>query len=187
MKSLAKMNLVITKRTDINLLKLMSIHYSNPKGFVGRNICYAIYHRGDYYGHIIGGSAIIYLKQRDEYFNIKNRQLNSIVNNIFFHIERVNNQYPYRNFTQSVLNEFQARIKKDWFIKYGDKVIGFETLVEPPRTGEIYLRNRWSKVGVTRGLTCKRVPGIDPTEKYTGIRIWEYTNLRPKIIFCKNA
>ena len=45
-----------TKRTDSRLLQLMHNHYSQPKGFVGRNICYAITFNDIYYGHIIGGS-----------------------------------------------------------------------------------------------------------------------------------
>jgi len=32
----------------------MSVHYSKPGGFVGRNICYAITYAGVYYGAIVG-------------------------------------------------------------------------------------------------------------------------------------
>ena len=56
------------KRTDPRILANMAIHYSQPKGFVGRNICYAVTHDGLYYGSIVGGSATLHLPGRDEYF-----------------------------------------------------------------------------------------------------------------------
>ena len=48
----------------------MAVHYSEPGGFVGRNICYAIMHEGVYYGAIVGGSATLHLVGRDEFFKI---------------------------------------------------------------------------------------------------------------------
>ena len=59
-------NLQVTKRTDERLKQLMNVHYSKPKGFVGRNICYAIIHDHNYYGHIIGGSCTLNLPGRDK-------------------------------------------------------------------------------------------------------------------------
>ena len=44
------LNLQMIKRTDPRILENMSIHYSQPKGFVGRNICYAVLYDGIYYG-----------------------------------------------------------------------------------------------------------------------------------------
>lgn len=38
------------KRTEPLLLKNMSVHYSQPKGFVGRNICCAVNSNGNTYG-----------------------------------------------------------------------------------------------------------------------------------------
>lgn len=165
----------------------MAEHYSHPKGFVGRNICYAIYYNDVYYGHIVGGSATMYLSGRDEFFDIDKSQLNGIVNNIFFNISPPpDGKYPIRNFTTKVVRAFREQIILDWESKYGDVVMGFETLVEPPRTGELYLRDGWMHVGTTRGLTCKRVAGpIDETEKYRGVRVWTYDNLRPKYVLCR--
>ncbi len=62
----------------------MKTHYSKPKGFVGRSICYAIYYDKIYYGHIVGGSATRFLPGRNEYLNITIKDLNKVVNNIFF-------------------------------------------------------------------------------------------------------
>ena len=125
------LTLEITKRTDERLLELMKIHYSQPKGFVGRSICYAVLYDAVYYGHIVAGSATRFLPGRDEYLGT---ELNSIVNNIFFHVHKVNNRYPRRNFTTYVVQQWRERVVIDWKNKYGNEVIGFETLVELPGT-----------------------------------------------------
>jgi len=181
-------NLVITKRTDPHLLNLMKNHYSRPKGFVGRNICYAIFYNNNYYGHIIGGSSVKHLNGRDNYFSLnkmnKNILLQSIINNIFYNINKINGKYPKRNFTTKVLQSFINKITVDWELKYGDKVIGFETLVELPRKGELYLKDKWVHVGTTKGFTCKREGGKG-TDSWSGKRVWDTKNLKPKIVLCK--
>src|SRR5262249_21895382 len=95
-------------------------------------------------------------------------------------------KYPLRNFTVKVLEKFRQQICIDWFAKYGDPVIGFESLVELPRTGEIYLRDGWTEVGLTKGYTCKRVAGKG-ADSWTGKRVWDTQNLRPKRVFCRLA
>jgi len=173
------------KRTDPRILENMKVHYSQPKGFVGRNICYAILWDNVYYGAIVGGSATLHLPGRNEYFNmIDNSKLNNIINNIFYHIEKVNNTYPIRNFTQLVLNNFCEIISNDWKKKYGDAVIGFESLIELPRSGEIYKRCGWDYVGITKGFTCKRIAGKG-SDDWSGKRIWNTKELKPKLVFVK--
>ena len=51
------LSLEITKHSDSRLREIMPRHYSSPKGFVGRSICYAILWNGTYYGHTVAGSA----------------------------------------------------------------------------------------------------------------------------------
>lgn len=178
------LKLIQTKRTEENLLEAMKVHYSRPKGFVGRNICYAIYFDSVYYGHIVAGSATLNLPGRNEFFGLTDKkQLNSIANNVFFHIEKVNGSYPIRNFSQAILKEFINILPLDWYKKYGDKLLGVETLVEPPRTGELYRRFGFVQTGVTKGFTCKRVAGNEKGT-FTGKRVWNYSQLRPKIVFC---
>lgn len=177
--------LKITKRTDYRLLERMANHYSKPKGFVGRNICYAITDElGNYYGHIVAGSATLHLKGRHEFLNTSRKDLNNIVNNVFFNCKPVESKYPTRNFTSKVVKLFCETVSKDWYDKYGDRVLGFETLVEAPRTGELYLRAGFTLVGETVGYTCKRISGVG-TDNWTGKRVWDTENLRPKIILCK--
>lgn len=180
-----EIELLIVKRTDPDILQEMSRHYSQPKGFVGRNICYAVLYNNVKYGHIVGGSATKHLPGRNEFIgcDVKDK-LNSIVNNIFFHIEPANGTYPMRNFTTQVIKRFEFFVKEDWLRKYGDSVIAFETLVEPPRTGECYKRAGWTEVGMTKGYTCKRTAGIG-NDKWTGKRVWDTKNLRPKRVLVK--
>ena len=165
----------------------MKKHYTKPKGFVGRSICYAIYFNETLYGHILGGSSTLYLKGRNEFFNIDKTKLNNIINNIFYHVEKVNNKYPIRNFTTEVLKVWREQISIDWQQKYGDKVIGYESLIEPPRTAELYKKDKWVLVGSTFGYTCKRIPGHEKGAFKTGKRVWNKKNLKPKLIFCRGV
>ena len=171
------------KRTDPRILSNMAVHYSQPKGFVGRNICYAVLFDGRYYGAIVGGSATLHLVGREEFFGTT-PPLNQLVNNIFYHIESLSGRYPMRNMVPAVLATFRRQIVVDWESKYGDTVLGFESLVELPRTGECYRRDGWTEVGLTKGYTCKRVGGSG-TDSWSGKRVWDTKNLRPKRVFCR--
>lgn len=176
--------LTTIKRTDPRILADMAVHYSAPKGFVGRNICYAVLFDGVYYGSIVGGSATRHLPGRKEFFG-SDPKLNRIVNNIFFHIEP-RPTYPMRNFAQAVLTLFIETIKWDWFDKYFDVVVAVESLVELPRTGEVYRRCGFTLIGQTHGFTCKRTGGKG-TDSWSGKRVWDTVNLRPKHVFIRKV
>lgn len=109
--------------------------------------------------------------------------LNNGINNIFFHVEKVDGKYPCRWFTVAVLSLYRQTVERDWKAKYGDDVFWHETLVELPRTGECYLRDGWTLVGQTKGFTCKRVGGAPSTDRWTGRRVWDTKNPRPKHVF----
>ena len=177
------LELIQTKRTDPRLLERMENHYSQPKGFVGRNICYAVMFGGEYFGHIVAGSSTKNLPGRHGFLGTDRTDLNRIVNNIFFNVSPVEGKYPIRNFTTKVVKAFTEQVPFDWLIKYGDIVLGFETLVEKPRTGELYRRAGWVEVGTTKGYTCKRVAGKG-TDSWSGRRQWDCDNLRPKVVLC---
>lgn len=74
-------------------------------------------------------------------------------------------------------------LEEIFVIFYNDEPIGFESLVELPRTGECYRRAGWQKVGITKGYTCKRIGGKS-TDSWTGRRIWNKNELRPKLVYC---
>lgn len=177
--------LEVTKRTDERLLERMKIHYSKPKGFVGRNICYSIHYDGIYYGHIVAGSSVRFLPGRNEFLDTNLTNINHIINNVFYNVSRVGGVYPLRNFTTKVLKYFTIIARDDWLKKYGDYCLGFETLVELPRTGDLYIKAGWKLVGRTKGYTCKRVGGKG-TDSWGGKRVWNTNKeqLRPKLVLC---
>lgn len=127
----------------------------------------------------MGGSATRFLPGRQGGI-----PLNNIVNNIFFHVEKIDGLYPCRNFTERVIRAWEAEIIALWLQKYGDEVRLLETLVELPRSGECYHRAGWQEVGLTKGFTCKRVAGKG-SDSWTGRRVWDVKNLRPKRVFTK--
>jgi len=176
-----QINLEPIKRTDHRMMQNMKRHYSQPKGFVGRNICYAITVDGICYGTIAGGSATRFLPGRRVIDS-----LNNGINNIFFHIERVEEHYPCRQFSVRVLAAYRHSIERDWLNKYGDIPLWHETLVELPRKGECYIRDKWVQTGTTKGYTCKRIAGKG-TDSWTGKRVWDVKNLRPKLVFTHNT
>ena len=168
-----------TTKNDPRLLDLMNIHYSRPKGFVGRCLCYAVLFNKDYYGYIVGGSAILLSKCRDQFFDIKARsELRHYINNIFYHVSPINGKYPCRNFTSKVVEEWEKVVQQDWLIRYGDEVKGFETLVEPPRSGDLYKKVGYRLIGQTVGYRLRRPKGK---------KIYDTSDLYPKLIFCKKV
>lgn len=179
-----QITLIEVPKTDFHLRRMMAVHYSQPKGFVGRSLCYLITYDSAIYGGIVGGSATLHLPGRDDFLGIDKTDLSSTVNNIFYHVEKQDGKYPLRNFTVQILNQWRERVAIDWERKYGNTVTGFESLVELPRSGEVYLRDGWTLVGQTVGYTCKRTSGKG-TDSWSGKRVWDTENLRPKLVFCK--
>lgn len=173
------------KKSESHLRIEMAAHYSKPRGFVARSIIYAIIVSGVRYGSIAAGSAVLHLPGRNEFFKPL-PPLNNIVNNTFFHVEKIEKKYPLRNFTTAVVALWRRRVIADWENKYGDPVLGFETLIELPRSGELYVRDGWTHVGQTKGFTCKRIAGRG-TDSWSGKRVWDTDNLRPKLVFVRTA
>jgi|GEM_PF-2515046 len=176
-------HLVRIPKSDADLQTWMASHYSAPKGFVGRQLIYKIFVNDICYGALAAGSATRFLPGRSDFFG-REVLLDNLVNNTFFHIEKRNGQYPFRNFATAVVKKWRETVIYDWPRYYGSEVQGFETLVELPRTGELYRRDNWTEVGMTKGYTCKRVAGRG-TDNWSGKRVWDVKNLRPKRVFVK--
>ncbi len=179
--------IVLTRitKSDSQLQRWMSTHYSAPKGFVGRQLIYQISVEGIIYGATAAGSATRFLPGREAFFK-RTIPLNNLVNNTFFHIEKQNGKYPCRNFAAHIVRKWREKVLLDWVLYYDDFVLGWETLVELPRTGELYVRDDWHEVGMTKGYTCKRVAG-ESTDTWTGKRVWDTKNLRPKRVFVREV
>lgn len=180
------LKLVRVYKSSWTLNQLMKVHYSKPKGFVGRQLHYLIKWNDVNYGAICAGNCTLHLPGRDKFFGITPLQYNTIVNNTFFHVEKVDGRYPCREFVPKIIASWRQYVIKDWYSVYLDKVLGFETLVELPRTGECYRRDGWSNVGETKGFTCKREAGSG-TDSWSGSRVWDVDNLRPKLVFCRSV
>lgn len=165
-----------------HLREMMAVHYSQPKGFVGRSLIYLVKWNDLLFGAIAAGSATKHLPGRAAFFGVL-PPLNNLVNNTFFHVV---GDYPCRNFTQKVIAAWRERVVVDWPAQYGDAVQGWETLVELPRTGECYRRDGWTLVGQTKGYTCKRTAGTG-TDAWSGKRVWDTKNLRPKHVFVRKV
>ena len=173
-------NFIPTTKGAADVRAAMHSHYSQPKGFVGRQLLYRIEVDGVVYGFIGWGSATRHLPGRT--FPVTT--INHGLNNTFFHIGKVNDRYPCRNFTTRVVLENEPIAVADYQKKYHDAVWWLETLVEIPRTGELYTRAGYQEVGLTKGFTCKRVAGPS-SDGWTGKRVWNTTTLRPKRVFIK--
>lgn len=166
---------------------IMSRHYSQPRGFVGRQLLHAVFVDKICYGAIAAGSSTKFLPGRDSFHAAKGdyRSIaNSIVNCTFFHVFPAIGEYPCRNFTSRVVTAWRRLVEWEWYERYDDPVLGWETLVELPRNGELFLRDGWTVVGQTKGFTCKRVAGKG-TDSWTGARKWDTKNLRPKLVLCR--
>lgn len=177
------LKLILSNKGDKGVQHMMLIHYSHPKGFVGRQIIYKIYDNDDFKGVIAGGSATLHLPNRNDFFGDK-FNLQYIINNNFFHL--VDN-HDDKNLGTKVLSMWRRQVVKDWMERYNSKVIGFESLVELPRSGTIYKADNWTLVGQTKGFACRRVAGTEKGAFTGGKRIWntDKDELKPKLVFCK--
>lgn len=187
-----KIELVATNKGDPLVKQYMAVHYTQPKGFVGRQLIYRIECGGKVYGAIAGGSAIKLPKMSQQLAGRvfpEGATLENVVNNTFFHLERPEGEsYPVRNFAPKVVALWRERVMRDWPARYkGDRVMLFETLIEPPRTGELYLRDGWTHVGTTHGTQWKREGGSSPKERFKyGVRVRDRkAPLRPKLVFTR--
>ena len=178
-------DLIRIPKSNRQLQEWMAMHYSAPKGFVGRQLIYRVSVDDVIYGATAAGSATRFLPGRKTFFG-RDIPLNNMVNNTFFHIEKQGGRYPFGNFAARVVAAWRKKVLVDWLLYYGDVVLGWETLVELPRIGTLYACDGWTEVGMTKGQTCKRVAG-ESTDSLTGRRVWDTKNLRPKRVFVREV
>lgn len=124
-------------------------HYPKSKGILGRQLNYFIKKDGKVIGIIGVNSPPLNYKKFRQYFNTDNEKL-FVSNNVF----RIVESEP--NIASKILKIFRYRVKKDYFEKYGDKLLGIVTFVEPPRTGTIYRASGWDCLGETQGIHVSR-------------------------------
>jgi len=119
------------------------------------------------------------VKSVDDFFliNTENRseKLKKIMNNNVFRI--VKNE---PNLATKILRVFRKRIVKDYKKKFGERLLGLITFVEPPREGVCYKADNWDFLGKTKGFSCKR----RGAEGEWITKQWEKTGVK-KMIFAK--
>lgn len=160
------------RRTEPDLLDAIKRHYTGQKGLPPGRVFPAriVDEDGRIWGYIAGSSSCyVNVGKRNEYFDIDQKTAwNAIVNNSFFHVERdENGNYPCREFTEKVLKLFRSHTVAFWKERYDIDVRGFETMVglSDTRDGEIYARDHWDKIGMTKGMHrgygCGKYKGKD--------------------------
>ncbi len=168
------------KKSNPLFVKWYIEHYPGSKGIMGRQINYLIYYNQEPIGIIGANSPPLNYKLFIKYFNfnnyIKGESEKVFVNNNVFRVVR---KPEDKNIGTKILKLFRKTICVDYTKHYGDYLIGIITFVEPPRTGSIYKADNWDYLGVTQGISVKRL-GLhsDWVNK-------EYTKGSKKHIFAK--
>jgi len=130
-------------------------HYVPNNDCIGRQIHYLIFNNNIPIGIISGASTAWSVKSRDAFFGDKfNRNL--IINNNVFRLED-----HQKNFATQIVKMWRYQIAKDWNDVYGDVIIGYDTFVEPPRTGALYKADNWTCTGETSGISKRHHGGLD--------------------------
>jgi hypothetical protein len=129
--------------------QLFFSHYPGSKGIPGRSLCYLAYDGMELIGIIGVNSPPCNYKIFRKYFFCEND--NCFVNNNVYRmiVQR-------KNLGTQILKLFRKTVKRDYEEKYGEKLLGIVTFVEPPRTGAIYKADNWDYLGLTQGKRMKR-------------------------------
>lgn len=171
-----------SKEYDVNKIRLVKVesqayrkvfdnivktyHSYVPKtAFTGRRIDYLIMIDDFAIGCIGIGSAILALKERDDYIGwdkeTRLKNLNMIANNWRF---TLTSSAPKNSGTKA-LSLLCKQSVIDWEKEYGDKLVMLETLVEAPHRGTVYRASGWKYLGKTKGYTIKWIKK-DEWEQY---------------------
>ena len=151
-----KFFLVETKKQRNFFNNIVKTHHSyvNTTTYGGRQINWLIHSNIGYVGAIGLGSAIMALKDRDNFIGwnkeTRLRNLVNIANNW-----RCCLMGNYKNLGTKVLSLLIKHGKIEWKKKYGNELYLIETLIKPPKTGLMYLAGCWSQVGHTKGSQFK--------------------------------
>lgn len=152
------LSLVKIKKSNPLFVKWFFEHYPGSKGIMGRQMNYLIYLYQEPIGIIGINSPPLNYKKFINYFNIKNyikgKSEKYFVNNNIFRIVRKPDD---KNIGTKILKLFRNTIIQDYRNHYNNNLMGIITFVEPPRTGAIYKADNWSYLGLTEGISVKRL------------------------------
>jgi len=137
--------------------KIINDHhkYKKYRDYVGRTLNYFVKKDGEIIGCIGVGSAVLALTPRDDFIGWEKTQrlknLRFIANNYRFCMIK-------EGYGSQVLSLLSREAKKHWMLKFGDRLVLLETMVQPPFTGVVYKAAGWDMVGMTKGLSFKSRP-----------------------------
>jgi len=159
LKELKPIKIVVAASNELAQLFhtfLDGYHYLGYQRPVGKNLKYLIYDSKDRsLGCLLFGAAAWKTKARDQYIGweitAREKNLQLITNNTRFLI------LPWvkvPHLASHLLGLIGRRIKKDWFLKYGEEICLLETFVDTEKfKGTCYKAANWIHVGQTTGRT----------------------------------
>jgi Domain of unknown function (DUF4338) len=60
------------------------------------------------------------------------------------------------NAGSQILKAIRRRVKKDWYLRYGDNLRAIITTIGGNKSGSVYLADNWKQIGYTAGLPANR-------------------------------
>jgi len=157
------LSLLPVKKSHELYVKWFVEHYPKSKGIVGRQINYLIYLDENPIGIIGFASPPLNYILFNKFFGFTDGRHSEnaklfLNNNVF----RIVESKP--NLATMILKLARQDVRERYFAKYGDRLKGLVTFVEPPRTGSLYKADNWICIGETLGVEVKR-RGENWTEK----------------------
>lgn len=131
-------------------------HYPKSKGIVGRQLNYLIYSYGKLIGIIGFASPPLNYKKFNDYFNLNTNNKASENAKLFLNNNVFRIVHTDKNLATQILKIARKDVYQRYVDKYGQKLLGLVTFVEPPRTGSLYKADNWQYIGETQGVEVKR-------------------------------
>jgi hypothetical protein len=127
-------------------------YVSSPR-VVGRCIKYIIsYNDEDVATFWLGSGFKPTPKSILNYFNLSQKQFDSVFNSVADNKRFCIAHSPHKNFGSQILKLIRQRAKQDWWNKYGNELNAIITTIGDGKKGSVYLADNWLKIGETAGL-----------------------------------
>lgn len=158
-------------------------HYIPNKGCIARQLHYLVHLDGRQVGIITGASPVFSVGARDWFFGLspdparRGAELKHILNNAVFRLEE-----HHHNLGTQTLALWRRTVARDYYYRYGTRLLGLETFIEPNecRHGALYRADNWSQLGSTAGV-ARTQKGISHGGSHTVGR----TATTSKLILCR--
>jgi len=163
--SAIKIRLILPCEHEAWFSLLEQFHYlGRPSKVVGERLLYVAEDaRGNWIALIGWSAAAMHIAPRDEWIgwsvSIRKLRLKYVANNFRFFI--LPNVLSRRNMASKVLSLNLKILAQDWTKTYGRPVYLAETFVDKSKFyGGCYRASNWQQVGLTKGFSKTREPGM---------------------------